>query len=436
MKYQDDTPNPHYGKSMKKWMISRRSFLRGAGVTLALPWLEAMAPAGFGAAAGPLLPRRRMVCMNYALSLHPEYFFATGQGRDYQPSRYLEVLKDLRNDFTVFSGLSNPGMESAGGHGADVAFLTGAAGVGKAGFRNTISLDQLVASHIGLQTRLPYVSLSSTLSVSRNGVGVATAGANAPSKLYAQLFLDGTKQEVEQQTHRLRQGQSVMDAVLGQAKQLEKKIGHGDREKLDEYFEAVREVEQRLVSAEDWAKKPKPKVPVPQPKDTPNNGSTTMRLYYDLMHLAFQTDSTRLFTTQFVHWGLPPLDGVTYDHHNLSHNGKDPEKIRQLAIVDSDMFVALRDFLTKLKTTQEEGETLLDRTMVLVGSHMHSGGHLVNNLPVLLAGGRFKHGQHLAFDPESNTPLCNLYVPMLRQFGLDAQSFGTSTGAIRGLETA
>ncbi len=430
MNTQTEKSTVHIGRPNRT--LSRRTFLKGTGVALALPWLEAM---GFGAPAA-VLPKRRMVAMCYGLSLFPDYFFPTDAGRNYQPSRYLEILKDLRNDFTVFSGLSNPGMDSAGGHGADVAFLTGAPGVGKPGFRNTISLDQLVARQIGLQTRLPYVSLSSTLSVSRNGVGVATAGANAPSKLYAQLFLDGTKQEVERQTHRLRQGQSIMDTVMGQAKQLEKKIGHGDREKLDEYFEAVREVEQRLVSAEEWANKPKPKVDVPQPKDTPNNGSSTMRLYYDLMHLAFQTDSTRLFTTQFVHWGIPPLEGVTYDHHNLSHNGMDPEKIRQLATVDSDKFEALRDFLLKLKNTKEEGESLLDRTMVLVGSHMHSGGHRVNNLPILLAGGGFKHGQHLAFDAENNTPLCNLYLMMLRQFGLEANSFGTSTGTIRGLETA
>jgi hypothetical protein len=136
-----------------------------------------------------------------------------------------------------------------------------------------------------------------------------------------------------------------------------------------------------------------------------------------------------------VHWGIPPLDGVTYDHHNLSHNGKDPEKVRQLAIVDSDKFLALREFLTRLKNTQEEGVSLLDRTMVLVGSHMHSGGHRVTNLPILLAGGGFKHGQHLAFDPVNNLPLSNLYVMMLRQFGLAVDSFATSTGTIPGLET-
>ncbi len=413
-------------------VLSRRTLLRGAGVAVALPWLESMTPPMY-AAAKATLPRRRMVAMCYGLSLHPEYFFPAEKGKEYKLTPYLEVLKDFRNDFTVFSGLSHPDMEAAGGHGADIAFLTGARGVGRAGFRNSISLDQLVASKIGTQTRFPYISLSSTLSVSPNGVGVGTPGVGSPSQLYAQLFLDGTPKEIETQTRRLKQGQSVLDVVRGQAKSLERKVGGGDREKLDEYFDAVREVEQRLVTAEEWAKKPKPRVSVPKPKDTPNNGSTTMRLYYDLMHLAFQTDSTRLFTTMFVHWGVPPLEGVTYDHHNLSHNGKDPEKIRQLAVVDSDKFLALRDFLTKLRATKEEGETLLDRTMVLVGSHMHSGGHRVVNLPVLLAGGGFKHGQHLAFDTVNNTPLCNLYVNMLQQFGLPVDKFGSSSGTLTGL---
>jgi hypothetical protein len=415
-------------------VLSRRTFLRGAGVSVALPWLDAMTPPMYAAPSGPALPKRRMVALCYDLSLHPEYFFPTTTGKGYTPSKYLEVLKDFRDDFTVFSGLSNPGMESAGGHGADVAFLTGAQGVGRAGFRNTVSLDQLVARRVGGQTRYPYISLSSTLSVSPNGVGVATSAANTPSRLYAHMFLDGTPKEVETQTRRLKQGQSVLDVVRDQAKAIEGKVGAADKEKLDEYFDAVREVEQRMVAAEDWAKKPKPKVKAPPPKDTPSDGCVTMRLYFDLMHLAFQTDSTRLFTKTFVHWGVPPLEGVTYDHHNLSHNGMDPEKVRQLAVVDTDKFLALRDFLRKLRATKEEGETLLDRTMVLVGSHMHSGGHRVNNLPVMLAGGGFKHGQHLAFDPVNNTPLCNLYVNMLQRFGLEADRFGSSTGTLTGLD--
>jgi hypothetical protein len=373
-----------------------------------------------------------MLCVDYDLSLYTPNFFPEEAGRNYRPTPYLEILKDLRNDFTVFSGLSHPGMEASGGHPCNLSFLTGATGVGRPAFKNSISLDQLVAEKIGLQTRLPCIPFGQ-ISYSRSGVGVPSM--HSPSQIFAKCFLQGTPEEVQLQVRRLKQGQSIMDVVRGQAKRLEQKVGHGDREKLDEYFDSVRDVEQRLTSAESWVHKPKPKVNVPPPKDAPSNASTTMRLYYDVMHLAFQTDSTRLSTATFVHWGVPPLEGVTYDHHNLSHHGKDPEKLRQLSIVESDKFKALSEFLRKLKNTTEEGETLLDRTMVLVGSHMGSGHHTVDNLPILLAGGGFKHGQHIAFDRANNKPLCNLYVMMLRQFGMEIKSFGTSTGTIPGLET-
>jgi len=412
--------------------LSRRTFLRGAGVALALPWLEAMTPSGVAMLSAPPSVKRRMFCVDFDLSLYTPNLFPEERGRDYKLTPYLEVLKDFRNDFTVFSGLSHPGMEASGGHPCNLSFLTGAPGVGLPSFKNTISLDQLLAEKIGLQTRLPYICFGS-ISYSRSGVSVP--GMHSPSQIFGKCFLQGTPEEVQQQVLRLKQGQSIMDTVRNQARRLERKVGKGDKEKLDEYFDSVRDVEQRLTSAEDWVRKPKPKVNVPPPKDIPSNASATMRLYYDLMHLAFQTDSTRLSTATFVHWGVPPLEGVIYDHHNLSHHGKDPEKLRQLGIVETDKFKALRDFLRKLKDTKEDGETLLDRTMVLVGSHMGSGHHTVDNLPLLLAGGGFKHGQHLAFDRKSNKPLCNLFVMMLRQFGLDVNSFGTSTGTIPGLET-
>jgi hypothetical protein len=413
-------------------VLSRRTFLKGAGVALALPYLEAMMPSRLAAASVAPGVRRRMVCIGYPLSLYTPDLFPTEAGPDYKLTPYLEVLKDLRNDFTVFSGLSHPGMEAAGGHGAESSFLTGAPGAGRPTYKNSVSLDQMVAARIGLQTRLPYINFG-TISYSRSGVQVP--GMHSPSQIFARCFLEGKPHEVELQVRRLKQGQSIMDVVRGQAKRLEDKVGRGDREKLDEYFDSVRAVEQRLISSESWVHKPKPKVNVPPPKDTPGNASSTMRLYFDLMHLALQTDSTRLSTATFVHWGIPPLDGVTYDHHNLSHHGKDPEKLKQLGIVEKDKMKALGDFLTKLKSTKEEGETLLDRTMVLVGSWMGSGHHTVDNLPMVLAGGGFKHGQHLAFDRSSNKPLCNLYVMMLRQFGMDVKSFGTSTGTIPELET-
>jgi hypothetical protein len=413
--------------------LSRRTFLRGAGVALALPWLEAMGPSALAATAMGPLPKRRMLCIRYPLSLHPEYFFPTETGRNYALSPYLEVLKDFRDDFTVFSGMSHPGQGSGGGHVAEPVFLTGVPVSPDApNFRNSISLDQMIAEKIGLETRLPYVSLASNLSHTRSGATIP--GMGSPSQIFAKMFLEGSPQEVQLQKHRLRQGQSIMDVVRGQARELESRIGHGDRGKLDEYFDSVRDVEKRLGTAQEWAKKPKPIVKVAPPKDAPGNGSATTRLYYDLAHLAFVTDSTRLITMETIHWTVPPLEGVTFDHHNLSHNGKDPEKIRQLRIVDLDAMTALRDFLAKLKNSQEEGQSLLDRTLVLAGSQMHSGGHVTTNLPVFLAGGGFKHGQHLAFDPINNVALSNLFVMMLRQFGLDVKSFGSSTGVVPGLD--
>ena len=417
-------------------VLSRRTFLRGTGVALALPLLDAMTPSIFSVQPGPRLPRRRMVCLDHDLSFHPPYFFPEETGRDYKLPQSLKVREEFRNDFTVFSGLSHPGTENSGGHPAGTMFLSGAPGLGLPTFKNSISLDQLVAEKIGTQTRLPSLPLSS-LSVSRSGVAVPPIGGR-PSRLYAKLFLNGTPAEQELQMRRLHEGQSILDVVRGQAKHLERKVGHGDRQKLDEYFDSVRGMEQRLASDVDWAKKPKPKVDVPQPNDPAEEDyGGGLRLSFDLMHLAFQTDSTRLVTASFAFAsGVPALPGITYDHHNLSHNGNDPEKLRQLAIVELDAMTALRDFLTKLKNTKEEGETLLDRTMVLVGSYMHSGNHQVNNLPILLAGGGFKHGQHLAFDKVNNTPLCNLYVMMLRQFGLEIDRFGTSSApTIKGLET-
>ena len=413
--------------------LSRRTFLKGTGVALALPWLDAMAPSAFAATAMGPLPKRRMLCIRYPLSLHPDYFFPTETGRNYALSPYLEVLKDLRNNFTVFSGLSHPGQGSGGGHVAEPVFLTGVPmSPDSANFRNAISLDQMIAEKIGLETRLPYVSLASNLSHTRSGATIPSMGS--PSQIFAKMFLEGSPQEISLQKHRLSQGRSIMDVLQGQTKELENKIGHGDRGKLDEYFESVRDVEKRLATAQEWAKKPKPKIKVAPPKDAPGNGSATTRLYYDLTHLAFVTDSTRLVTMETVHSGVPPLDGVTYDHHNLSHNGKDPEKIRQLRIVDLDAMASLRDFLTKLKTSQEDGQSLLDRTMVLAGSQMHSGGHITTNLPIFLAGGGFKHGQHLAFDAVNNVPLSNLFVMMLHQFGIDAKSFGSSTGVVPGFD--
>jgi Protein of unknown function (DUF1552) len=258
-----------------------------------------------------------------------------------------------------------------------------------------------------------------------------------PASVFARLFLEGRPDEVQAQARRLRDGQSILDTVQEQAQTLQATLGSRDREKMDEYFTSVRELERRMVVAEEWSRKPKPKVNVPPPQNNMNPADLIgkARLMFDLIHLAIQTDSTRLITLELLGTSLvPPIPGVTLGHHDLSHHGQDPKKIEQLRIVEAEEMKALRDFLEKLKKTDEQGESLLDRTMVYFSSNLgNAANHSTKNMPVLLAGGGFNHGQHLAFDPNDPPPLSNLYVTMLQRLGIDADKFGSSTGTLTGL---
>lgn len=416
--------------------LHRRTFLRSAGVAVALPLLDAMKPLA-RAAAGAAKPKRRIVCINTPLGVHPANFFPEQTGRDYTLSKYLEVVQDFRNDFTVISGLSHPDVGPS--HDSNQSYLTAAPHPERrAGFRNTISLDQFAAEHLLGETR--YASLP--LSCEGSGLAWTRSGAPVPpdswpSATFAKLFLEGRPDEVAAQARRLQDGKSVLDAVRDQAKRMQPSIGVGDREKLDEYFTSVRELEQRLLQAEMWSKRPKPKVDVKPPQN--NMISTDLigktRLWFDLMHLAIQTDSSRLYTLQLLGTsGVTPIQGVNQGHHDLSHHGKDPAKIAQLTTLETEKFKTLRDFFTQLKQTKEEGETLLDRTMIFFSSNLADASkHSVKNMPVLLTGGGFKHGQHLAFDENKNPPLCNLFVSMLQQMGIEADQFGSSTGTLTGL---
>ncbi|MGE3807529.1 MAG: DUF1552 domain-containing protein [Gemmataceae bacterium] len=415
--------------------LSRRKFLRAAGVTLALPCLEVFAPA-----AGAVRPRRRMVCICTPLGLHPPFFFPEKAGKDYQPSPYLEILKELREDFSVISGLAHP--EVGPSHDSMFSFLTAAPHPERrAGFRNTISLDQLAADHLRGQTRfttLPLACEGQGLSYTRSGAPVPADAF--PSAVFARLFLEGRPEEVQAQARRLRDGQSILDTVREQTRQLTPTLGAADRDKLDEYFTSVRELEQRLAQAEAWSRKPKPKVDAkpPQNVSNPTDLVAKTRVWFDLIHLALQTDSTRLVTLTLLGTsGVPPIPGVSLGHHDLSHHGKDPAKIEQLRKVELEKIKTLRDFLMKLKETKEEGDTLLDRTMVFFSSNLgNASTHAVKSLPVLLAGGGFKHGQHLAFDPDKPPPLSNLYLSMLQRLDVPVDRFGSSTGTLTGLEIA
>jgi hypothetical protein len=413
--------------------LTRRHFLRAAGIALALPPLEAL--------AGPnrAEPRRRMVCLCAPLGLHPAYLIPEKPGRDYAITPYLDVLKDFRKDFTVVSGLAHTGMSPGFAHQASASFLTGAPGAGRPGFRNSISLDQLAAEQIGDQTRFRSLVLSGEgggLSWTRTGAQVPAD--NLPSKVFARLFLADSADEIRDRARQLSDGRSVLDDVSAQAKALNAGLGHDDREKLDEYVTSVRELEKRLAKDELWFRKPKPKVDAAPPKDVTNGADLLgrTRLLLDLTALALQTDSTRLVTimtggSTFA----PPIPGVTLGHHDLSHHGKEPAKLDQLKIVEIELMKLLRDFLARLQAIQEDGATVLDRTMVYLGSNLGDGSsHSIKNLPVFLAGGGFKHGQHLAFDPQNPPPLCNFYVSLLQRLGLPLDKFATATGTLTGLD--
>jgi len=425
--------------------LSRRRFLRGMGVAMSLPLLDAMQPRFAHAASSALAPNakpRRMfgICNN--LGVRPDLFFPTGAGRDYVASPYLKLLEAHRNDFTVISGVSHPNVD--GGHPSDISFLTAAPHPASSSFRNTISLDQYVAERIGTLTRFPSLTLSvngAARSLSWTGTGVAIPPEERASDVFNQLFLQGTPEQVAAQIHKLDTGRSILDAVATQAKDLESKVGARDRSRLEQYFTSVRDLEHRLQESRDWESKPKPVVNFPAPGEfaSPAQYMDKVKAMYDLARLSFETDSTRAITLMLNSVGTPviniPGETITDSYHNLSHHGKTDEKLAQLKVLDEWHMKLLANLLSDLKAVNEGGESLLDRTMILYGSNLgDANAHSTINLPTLFAGGGFRHGQHLAFDRAQNYPLPNLFVSMLQRMGLDEDKFASSTSAMRGLE--
>jgi hypothetical protein len=420
--------------------ISRRSLLRGVGVSLSLPLLNAMAPLASHAQA-PAKPRRMFgICNN--LGLLPGEFFPTDAGRDYTPSNYLKILQDYRRDFTVLSGVSHPNVD--GGHPSDVSFLTAAPHPASGSFRNTISLDQYIAERIGNQTRFPSLTLavnSGARSLSWTGSGVAIPPEQSAASVFRQMFIQGNPTEVEAKITELDTGRSILDAVADQVRDLERNVASTDRMRLDQYFTSVRDLEHRLQASKGWERKPKPVVNQPEPVDpaNPTQYIAKVATMYDLVRLAFETDSTRAVTLMLDSVSTPVVEipGVTISdgYHNLSHHGKSEAKLAQLRIIDTWHMRLLADLFKGLRGVQEDGETLLDRTMVLYGSNLgDANAHSTTNMPTIFAGGGFQHEGHLAFDRARNYPLPNLFVSMLQRMDIETDRFASSTGAMAGLE--
>lgn len=415
--------------------MNRRSFLRATGVCIGLPLLDAMLPVGLRAEQGAAALRsQRMLLIGRPLGLHTPFLFPEKAGKDYEPTRYLKPLQDHRQDFTVFSGMSHRGYNA--GHGTEVALLTGVApeGMRPGDVRNTISLDQEVASRLGGETRFASLSLGGgDLSWNRKGVKVPSE-AHA-TRAFKQMFIEGTPAEVAREVQKIQNGQSILDGVREQAQSLAKTLGPADRQRLDLLLTSIREAEQRLQQDQAWVLKPKPKVqvkPFTQDHVTDQQMLARERQWFDLAHLALQTDSTRVIALYlWSHTERLDLEGVAISHHDASHHGQDDAKIKQLALIEEAEMKLFAEFLGKMKSTNDGGQSLLHQTVVFHASNLgNASAHISDNLPILLAGGGFKHAGHVAFDRKNNAPLSNLFVRMLQQMGIEVDRFGSSTGVL------
>ena len=413
--------------------LSRRTMLQGAGVSLGLPLLDAMTPAF--ANAGPTRPRR-FVGISLALGLHAPNWVPRGRGMQYEPSRYLRSVQDLRGDFTVVSGSSHP--EVTGGHTAEGSIFSACPNQRGATSRNTISLDQLMAKHFGHETRFPSMVLNagSSTSPSYTENGAMIPAEQNPEVVFNRLFRNESKDQRNRRADSIRRGRSVIDVVSGEARALQRELGKADQEKLECWFTSIRELEERLKENEAWVHRPKPRVDANPPKDVDmRNIVAYERAMLDVIYLALQTDSTRFATLHIPgNASVKNFDGVDQGYHSLSHHGRDEEKIDQLTLVEQAIVNEWGHFLRRLKSADLGDGTLLDDTMVILTSNLgNASSHDNRNMPVLFAGGGYQHGRHLAFDQKNNYPLPNLYLSVLQRMGLELDSFATSTGRMQGL---
>lgn len=416
---------------MPRQPLSRRTFLRATGVAIGLPMLEAMVPQARAEAKKMLAPPKRLVLIGRPLGMYAGYFFPEQSGRDYQPSRYLKKLEAHRKDFTVFSGMSH---HYASGHYASPGLMTGVHPdfIRPSEIRNGISLDQEAASRIGGETRFSVLNLGGGDMV-WNRRGVRVPAETRAVSAFKQLFLQGTPEEEARELRKIRDGQSILDDVGGQVKSLNRKLNETDKRALDLYLSSVREAEQRLQQDEKWSETPKPKVDFPTVTNEFGGAQLIARCrqWYDIVRLALETDSTRVITLYLSSQDQSGIEGVTLAHHDASHHGQEPAKVEQLALIEEAEITLFGEFLGKLAARQEGEHKLLDRTSVLFASNLgNSSSHDNTNLPVLLAGGGFKHQGHLAYDRKDNLLMSNLFVRMLQQLDVETDKFGASTGVL------
>lgn len=440
--------------------ISRRTVLRGVGTAMALPLLEAMLPSSLhaGAAAGKAAAPRRMAFIYVPNGVVPSDWKPKTEGADYELTPILQALAPVKRDVMVLSGLTcdkaRPNGDGPGDHArASAAFLTGtqARKTSGANFRAGASADQVAVARIGDRTRLPSLEIgierfrgsgncdSGYSCVYEHTLAWRNATSPLPTETDPKLVFDrlfSGKVDAPERAKRGRLRSSVLDAVMEDARDLDKKLGGADRQKLDQYLTCVREMEQRIARAD---KLPPPRVPqgVARPNQPADLGEH-FRLMSDLLVLAFQTDVTRIATFMFAREGSNlsyRMVGVSEGHHELTHHRGDPKMISKVREINKYHVGQFAYLIGKLKSVKEGDGTLLDNCMIAYGSAIGDGNHHTHHdLPVLLAGkggGSLKTGRHLRYPKE--TPLNNLWLALLNRMGARTSKLGDSTGVLEGL---
>ena len=442
---------------MGNGQIPRRTFLRGLGTAMALPWLEAMAPTRLTAAAGGGSSPLRMAFVYVPNGVNMADWTPQAEGADVELPFILNPLKPHQSDFQILSGLAHRTADANGdGPGdharASASFLTGvqARKTAAVDIRAGVSVDQIAAGKIGNLTRFPSLELSCDKG---QQAGACDSGYSCayqfnlawkspttplppevdPRLVFERLFASGNPGETKESRARRRQTQqSILDFVLEDARQLSGRLGATDRRKLDEYMTSVREIEQRIERSENFAEA---NPSYPKPEGIPSDYAQHIRLMFDIMALAFQTDSTRVATFIMAHDGSNrsyPAIGVPDGHHDLSHHGGNKSKKEKIARINQFHMQQFAAFLERLKSIREGERTLLDNSMIVYGSGISDGdAHAHNDLPVILAGrgaGTLTPGRHVRFPKD--TPMTNLYLSMLDRMGAKEQRFGDSTGKL------
>ena len=436
-------------KSTHRNASSRRQFLSGAGVSMALPFLPSLgfSQSGDGSANSESLQHRRMVCIGNMLGFYPPAFWPDlpSQGNDSGLTIHREftlgptsnALDAIKDQMTIIQGLEHG---TSGGHFSIHTFLSGVRHIdAKSMPLGNVTIDQFAAEQIPGQTRFPTLTIGDETGIhggcqiSWTKTGTRVPPIPGPEQLFKKLFVQMAPGQKAVRNDQFKLQASILDVVRDEANRIDRKLNSQDRQKLEEYLTSVREVEKRIGLRKNWIDIPKPDAPFAAPKN--KNLVEDLPLLYELIALALQTNSTRIATLELGGEFNPRDLGISAGYHGLSHHGKKQSSIDALIKLESYQLQEFTKFVQRLASIEDESGRLLDNTMVLFGSGMgDANSHTNTNLPIVFAGGGFDHGRVMEFDRQHRhrPPLTNLFVTMLQSFGLETEQFSTSTGTLRG----